>query len=143
MSIVLRPDLSGIARSGAQLEIGTAQPGELRERAIAWIREQALALFRERVAMLSARSGLTASAIGLSNASTQWGSCNRKGRILLNWRLMMFPLHLIDYVVVHELAHRRELNHSRRFWAIVASLCPDHVSARRELHRVARALPEL
>jgi predicted metal-dependent hydrolase len=143
LSVVLRPDASGVARAGARLEIGTARGGAPREHALTWIRQQALVLFRERVDALSARSGLAASAVALSNAATQWGSCNAKGRILLNWRLMMFPLRLIDYVVVHELAHRRELNHSKRFWAIVASLCPEHAAHRRELHRLARSLPEL
>ena len=135
----------GVARKGERLEIGLADAGDrgLRACALGWIREQALALFRERIAAMSGRFGLEVTGVGLSNALTQWGSCSGKGRVLLNWRLMMLEPQLIDYVVAHELAHRRELNHSKRFWAIVASLHPDHVAARRELRRRAKDLPEL
>jgi len=143
LTIVPNRESSATARSGERLEIGLAGAGErgLRERALAWIRDQALALFCERVAAIS----LTPEPVqvGLSNALTQWGSCNRKGRVLLNWRLMMLPPRLIDYVVAHELAHRSELNHSKRFWAVVASLYPDHTAARRELRHLAPTLPEL
>ncbi len=63
--------------------------------------------------------------------------------MLINWRLVHLPPHLTDYVVAHELAHLREPNHSPRFWAIVAQLFPDYLSARRELRRLGHALPTL
>jgi predicted metal-dependent hydrolase len=145
LTVALRADASGIASNGRQLEIGLAEahPRGLRERAVAWIQEQALALFRERAVVMSGPLGLGPAKVGLSNALTQWGSCGEDGRVLLNWRLMMLPRRLIDYVVAHELAHRRELNHSERFWAIVESLYPGHAEARRELRRLAGSLPEL
>ena len=61
----------------------------------------------------------------LSNARSRWGSCHASGRISLNWRLIHMPRHLIDYVVVHELAHLREMNHSPRFWKLLERLCPN------------------
>jgi len=69
----------------------------------------------------------------LSNARSEWGSCNHKGEIRLNWRLVHLPPHLADYVVAHEVAHLVELNHSKRFWSLVETLFPGHSAARREL----------
>jgi predicted metal-dependent hydrolase len=124
------------------LEVGLADGASLRERVLAWIREQALALFRERAAALSRVLDLTVSGVGLSNARTRWGSCSARGRIRLNWRLMLLPSHLVDYVVAHELAHRRELNHSARFWNVVATLYPRYREARRELSALSKTLPD-
>ncbi|NCV71165.1 MAG: M48 family peptidase, partial [Betaproteobacteria bacterium] len=69
----------------------------------------------------------------LSSARTRWGSCNAKSVIRLNWRLIHKDPMLIDYVVVHELAHLKELNHSPRFWAIVESVLPDYRERKRLL----------
>ena len=124
------------------LEVGLADGASLRERVLAWIHEQALALFRERVVALSRVLDLTVSGVGLSNAKTRWGSCSASGRIRLNWRLMLLPAHLVDYVVAHELAHRRELNHSVRFWNVVAMLYPRYREARRELSALSKTLPD-
>lgn len=134
---------SSVRLDGDRVRVGLADGAGLRGRVLAWIREQAQALFCERVAALAHPLGLCVSAVGLSNARTQWGSCSAAGRVLLNWRLMLLPPHLIDYVVAHELAHRRELNHSARFWEIVTALCPEHRAARRELNALAKTLPEL
>ena len=126
-----------------QLQIGLAGGGSVRERALGWMRGQALSFFRERIEAMSQPHGLRVSSVGLSDAQTRWGSCGAGGRVLLNWRLMLLPPHVIDYVVAHELAHLRELNHSRRFWDVVASLCPGYHSARRELRFLGRSLPDL
>jgi predicted metal-dependent hydrolase len=72
----------------------------------------------------------------LSSARTQWGSCSHDGRVRLNWRLVHFPLPVIDYVIAHELAHLRELNHSPRFWREVARLLPSFEAARDQIKRV-------
>ncbi|OFZ71452.1 MAG: hypothetical protein A2W04_08810 [Betaproteobacteria bacterium RBG_16_64_9] len=107
------------------------------------MRGEARRIFVERVAYFAPRLEVPAPEVRLSNARTQWGSCSARGRVLLNWRLVHMPLTLVDYVVTHELAHLRELNHSRPFWALVGSLYPAYASARRELERLGRQLPEL
>lgn len=98
-----------------------------------WYREQALACFRERIVAYAPRLGLAPPPVRLSSARTQWGSCSRAGGIRLNWRLVLFPLRLVDYVVAHELAHLIEMNHSPAFWRTVERICPDYRHARREL----------
>ena len=80
--------------------------------------------------------------MALSSARTRWGSCSRRTGIRLNWRLIHFPLPIVDYVVIHELAHLREMNHGPRFWAIVATLCPDYREQRAELRRLAVTCPD-
>jgi hypothetical protein len=71
--------------------------------------------------------------VKLSAARTQWGSCTVQGVVRLNWQLVKMPLHLIDYVVVHELAHLLEMNHSPAFWRVVESACPGYRQCRAEL----------
>lgn len=80
--------------------------------------------FAERVQIWGERMGLTPRKLALSSARGRWGSCTASGGIRLNWRLMQTPPEVIDYVVIHELAHLAELNHSPRFWTIVATYCP-------------------
>ncbi len=88
-----------------------------------------------RLAQQAARMGLPTPPLALSSARGRWGSCNTQGVIRLNWRLLHLPLPLIDYVVIHELAHLREMNHGPRFWAIVAAACPDYQAVRRQLRQ--------
>jgi predicted metal-dependent hydrolase len=142
VTLALRVGEHSVQLSCGLLEVGLADGASVRERVLAWIREQALALFRERVVALSRVLDLTVAGVGLSNAKTRWGSCSAGGRILLNWRLMLLPPRLVDYVVAHELAHRRELNHSVRFWNVVATLYPRYREARPELSALSKTLPE-
>jgi hypothetical protein len=138
---------AAIRINGNELELPPGTPEDRRRGGLAWLHEQALAHFHRRVAHYAQRLALPLPTLGLSNARTQWGSCHRKGRngarVLLNWRLVHMPERLIDYVVAHEIAHLRELNHSARFWTVVGSVYPDHAAARRELNRLGRALPLL
>ncbi len=133
----------GIWLKEGELRFGIDDGASLRGRALEWMRTQAGAFFRERVSALARPLGLHPSDVGLSDARTRWGSCGGNGRLLLNWRLMLLPPHLIDYVAAHEIAHLREPNHSPRFWDTVALLYPSHRSARRELNTLGRMLPEL
>jgi predicted metal-dependent hydrolase len=103
------------------------------------LREKARMLFVERLAHYAPLLGVDLPPLALSAARTRWGSCSRRSGIRLNWRLIHFPPAVIDYVVVHELAHLLEMNHSARFWSIVERLYPDHHSARQELR--LRACP--
>jgi predicted metal-dependent hydrolase len=105
------------------------------------LRERARALFVERLAHYAPQLGVDLPALSLSAARTRWGSCSRRTGIRLNWRLIHFAPPLIDYVVIHELAHLREMNHGARFWSIVAELYPDYRSARAELRRCATHCP--
>ena len=104
-----------------------------------WQQQEASVLFRERVAHFSPLLGVSPSEVKLSSARTQWGSCTARGTVHLNWQLIKLPLRLIDYVVVHELAHLIEMNHSAAFWDVVKSACPDFRKRRSELRRVGLA----
>jgi hypothetical protein len=146
VSIELLPGRCDISLQDGRLSIGLApraEPAALRKRGIAWLKDRALALFGERLELYAASLGVPTPALTLSNARTQWGVCQEDGHVRLNWRLIHLPLHLIDYVVAHELAHLREMNHSARFWAVVGRLYPDYEAARRELRDCSHRLPVL
>ncbi|HVO89322.1 MAG TPA: SprT family zinc-dependent metalloprotease [Casimicrobiaceae bacterium] len=98
-----------------------------------WLRDQAWALIATRVPDYAQRVGMPQPSVRLSNARSEWGSCNAKGEIRLNWRLVQLPPPLAEYVVAHEVAHIIELNHSPRFWSLVETLLPGHADLRREL----------
>ena len=72
-----------------------------------------------------------------SRQKTRWGSCSCKGNLNFNWKLMLMPPEILDYVVVHELAHRKEMNHSRDFWKIVEQVLPDYQERRKRLRELA------
>lgn len=108
---------------------------------VLWLRERALLCFEERVTHYAARLGVPQPTLSLTQAKTRWGSCNTRGHIRLNWRLIHLPLTLVDYVVAHELAHLKEMNHSPRFWAVVETMYPDWQQARRALRRHVGSLP--
>jgi predicted metal-dependent hydrolase len=95
-----------------------------------WLQRQARRLFDERCALYAQRLGVQVRRIGLSSAATRWGSANADGSIRLNWRLIHFSVPIIDYVVAHELAHLREMNHGPAFWGVVRSLIPDYERSR-------------
>jgi predicted metal-dependent hydrolase len=108
---------------------------QLKERVRLWFQDEARRVFAERLDHYAARLGVTYKAFALSSAGTRWGSCTVGGNIRLNWRLIHYSLPLIDYVVVHELAHLREMNHSPAFWAEVGSVYPDYDGARLALRK--------
>ena len=100
-----------------------------------WYQHQAESLFKQRIAHYAPLMNVAPSTVKLSSALTQWGSCTVRGSIRLNWRLIKMPLRLVDYVVVHELAHLVEMNHSAAFWRVVGNACPDYLKWRRELQK--------
>ncbi len=92
----------------------------------------------DRVWRFSDLMGVRPQAIRITNAKTRWGSCSSKNTINFTWRLLFAPVEIIDYVVVHELAHIKEHNHSDRFWKIVCDIMPDYKTRRNELRVLER-----
>lgn len=105
-----------------------------------WYRQQARLVLEERAKVLAAQHQLKYERIKISSARTRWGSCSSLGTLSFTWRLVMAPLPVIDYVVVHELAHLQEKNHSSRFWDKVAAMMPDYAARRRWLKENASRL---
>jgi predicted metal-dependent hydrolase len=91
----------------------------------AWLREAARFAIVTQVERRAAEMGLAYGNVAIRDQKTRWGSCSHAGNLNFNWRLVLAPSAVLDYVVVHELAHRVELNHSMRFWRIVAHYCPN------------------
>jgi predicted metal-dependent hydrolase len=116
---------------------------QLKERVKRWYQDEAKRLFAERLDHFAPQLGVAYNAMALSSAGTRWGSCTVEGNIRLNWRLIHYPLALIDYVVVHELSHLREMNHSAAFWATVGSVYPDYDGARLALRKRSHEMPVL
>ncbi|WP_321816227.1 MULTISPECIES: SprT family zinc-dependent metalloprotease [unclassified Paraburkholderia] len=110
-----------------------ADAQQIKDRVTGWLQGEATRIFGERLTVYAARLGVTFRSYALSSAMTRWGSCSSEGRIRLNWRLIHFPLSILDYVVAHELAHLREMNHSPRFWQTVESIFPEFREARKQL----------
>ena len=106
------------------------------------LREKARAVFSERLAHYAPLLGVAPPPLRLSSARTRWGSCSHHGGISLNWRLVFMPLAVVDYVVAHELAHLKEMNHGPRFWSVVEQLCPDWRVRRLELRQLGRQIPQ-
>jgi hypothetical protein len=100
----------------------------------------AKAYISNRVAVFAAEMGATPSAVKINSATKRWGSCSARGSLNFSWRLIMADDGIIDYVVVHELAHLTELNHSVRFWAIVESVLPDYRERRVKLRELQQRL---
>jgi predicted metal-dependent hydrolase len=98
-----------------------------------WLRHQAAERLPEELRALAARHDIAVTRVSVRDQQSRWGSCSRRGTISLNWRLVQAPSFVREYVLVHELMHRRELNHSARFWRHVAAACPRYVEARRWL----------
>jgi hypothetical protein len=133
-----RPELEGTG-----LKVALPDPADtlsVQTKVVKWYRGQAQQHFADRVAVYAERLGVALPPLKLSAAATRWGSCNARGEIRLNWRLIKAQPHLIDYVVAHELAHLRHLNHSPAFWQTVARLYPEHRDARAELHALGHLL---
>lgn len=123
--------LPGVPRH--TLHVGLPQAAtqaQIREAVQSWLQRQARRVFEERCAHFAPRLNVRIRRLTLSSASTRWGSASADGSVRLNWRLIHFGLPVIDYVVTHELAHLREMNHSAAFWEVVRSVLPDYEERR-------------
>lgn len=107
-----------------------ADEQRIRDTVQAWLQQRAHDIMGQRLQHFLLRTGLRINRWRLSSAATRWGSCSSRGNIMLNWRLIHFPVSVIDYVIAHELAHLREMNHGPGFWAEVSKLQPNYEQAR-------------
>jgi predicted metal-dependent hydrolase len=141
--VVLDPRITGSVLREAEamlpgvpaltLHLGLPQEAgaeQIRDAVQSWLQRQAKRIFEERCAVFAQRLRVRVRKLGLSAAATRWGSANADGSIRLNWRLVHFALPVIDYVVTHELAHLREMNHSPAFWDVVRAALPEFEAAR-------------
>lgn len=135
-------------RASVRAENGTvvvAAPGPRRaaQALVQWLKHQALETLTPRVEHYAQRLGFPTPRIALTSARGQWGVCVEGGRIRLNWRLVHLREALADYVVAHEVAHLAEMNHSRRFWDVVARLYPAWREAREQLELAGASIPTI
>lgn len=103
------------------------------EEEIKVLREQARRVLTEKTDYYKTLLGVDYQRIRIGNQKTRWGSCSTRGTISYNWHLVLMPERIMDYVVVHELCHLLEMNHSERFWRKVGEILPDYESSRRWL----------
>lgn len=98
-------------------------------------KKESLAFAQERVGVFNEIYGFSYKEVRVKNQKTRWGSCSKRGNLNFNYRILYLPLHLADYIVVHELCHLKEFNHGKKFWDLVAQVFPGHREMRRELRK--------
>ena len=108
-----------------------------------WYKKQAVLDFTRRVEVFAAKLGVPTPPVAISNAQSRWGSCNSRGQVRLSWRLLQAPPHIINYVICHELAHLKQMNHSAKFYAVVEQLFPNYKAAEKELKLLSPQLHRL
>jgi len=144
VGLAIRPEIgsprfSGDARLPTDQDIlslplqADSSTDRVRERVYAWLQQQAAQHFEARLAYYCHRANATLRSWRLASPNGRWGSCSSDGRIMLNWRLIHFPADVVDYVVAHEVAHLRHMNHGPDFWREVGRLHPGFVQARQAL----------
>ncbi|MCL1895578.1 MAG: M48 family metallopeptidase [Clostridiales bacterium] len=112
----------------------------LKSRLILFYKGRAREIITERIGQIAPLMGVKPAKIHIGSAKRSWGSCNAKGCLSFSWRLMMAPPDAVDYVIVHELAHLKHLDHSKAFWAVVAKVFPDWKSRRQALRQLQKKL---
>lgn len=113
-------------RLGDRFYLSEKHSFEGRQEFIRWYKEQAFITIGERVQWYTEAFGLQYKSMTISNATRRWGSCSGKGKLRFSWRLVLAPLKVVDYVVVHELVHLEEKNHARAFWRKVQGMLPGY-----------------
>lgn len=110
---------------------------EIEKVVMEWYYKQAHICFSKRIIFFANKLGISRPHLRLSHAKTQWGSCDVRGVVHLNWRLVQLAINLVDYVIAHELSHLIEMNHSSAFWKTVESICPNYLTIRNELKKIS------
>lgn len=133
LTLRLDPGRRAAERRGDDLHVPAGSPQQVRAAVERWYAAETLRLLTPLAAQLAARLNRPLRAVRLTNARTRWGSCTAGGILRLNWRVLLGPPEVAHYLVAHEVAHLRELNHSARFWRTVGQLMPEYAAARERL----------
>lgn len=120
-------------RVNAKLTVPMAREKQAKKQLESYFKQQAELLMNERLELISKQTTLTPSKVSIRQYRARWGSCNNRGEVSFNYLLMMTPLFVIDYVIVHELCHLKFLNHSKDFWQLVETYSPDYKIAKQWL----------
>lgn len=128
--------------TGLAVDLSRRDPERARVVLVDALKQRARRTLEPRLAALAERHGLKPNRVGWRNQKSRWGSCSSRGHLSLNVRLLFLPPPLVEYVLVHELAHLRHPDHSPAFWDCVATMLPDYRAARRELRRGSLDVPE-
>jgi predicted metal-dependent hydrolase len=129
---VKRPQIKFVKKV-LRIKIPNGSNYELNELYLAFLKRQTKKYLIERVNYLANKFNLNVSKISIRGQKTRWGSCSSSGKLSFNFKLMKFRKDVIDYVIIHELCHLKEMNHSKKFWKLVESYCPNYKTLRREL----------
>jgi predicted metal-dependent hydrolase len=141
VTLEVRTGRRAVHHQTERLLVSAPAPHRVAKVLIGWLKSQALDALTPRAEHYAAHLDVAPPVVALSNARTQWGVCNEDGTIRLSWRLVHLEPALADYVVAHEVAHLVELNHSKRFWNLLAKLYPDWRRARHHLELAGASLP--
>jgi predicted metal-dependent hydrolase len=118
----------GVSRRGSTLHVGVLERGEdaVRDALVRWYRRRARVEVAERLDWATLRAGSSYTKLQIRDPSSRWASCSSTGAMSFSWRLLMAPEEVLAYVVEHEVAHLDVMDHSKRFWNLLASRCPDY-----------------
>ena len=135
-----RPSIT-LTDSEITVRLTPESPEDIRPLLGRWMRARAESIIPERVRALNDPWKFRYSGIAVRNQRTRWGSCSRRGALSFNWRLVILPTEVADYLICHELAHLKYLDHSTRFWNLVARICPTFRDSERWLRKRGRSVP--
>jgi predicted metal-dependent hydrolase len=137
LALVPEPGRTRVHRRGAELRVPAGDPGEALER---WYRRQAREVIGPRLDAAVARAGTRYTGLTIRGQRTRWASCSSNGGMSFNWRLLLAPEAVLDYVIEHEVCHLERMDHSPRFWALLESRVPDWREHARWLRRYGATL---
>lgn len=109
------------------------EPEKILKTMKSWYKKVAKKILADRLAFIESRIRLKSKAMKISDSKGKWGSCNSLGSVCFNWRVIMLPPRIIDYVIVHELCHLVEMNHSKKFWTLVEKFLPNVPALKKEI----------